>query len=103
MLLRTGPRSLALTGEAVAESLSKWTSVGIRLAEVPGDNSIADLPSSSALATRTVFRYRCVKRLLWRELAAIVSKASPNSRIDPNSLGLESLNLLQLYIDHQNM
>jgi hypothetical protein len=31
-----------------------------------------------------------------------MSKASPYSRINPNSLGLESLELLQLYMDHQN-
>ncbi len=32
----------------------------------------------------------------------IMSKVSPDSRIDPNSLGLESLELLQLCMDHQN-
>jgi hypothetical protein len=66
------------------------------------DDNNADLPSFSALADRTVFWYRGAERLLRRELAVIMSKASPNSRIDPNSLGLESLELLQLCMDHQN-
>ncbi len=78
------------------------TSVGIRLAEVPGDDDDADLPSFSALADRTVFWYRGAERLLQRELAAIMSKASPDSRINPNSLGLDSLELLQLCMGHQN-
>jgi hypothetical protein len=102
MLLLTSPRSLAFTGEAATALLLKSKSVGIRSAEVPGDDNNANLPSFSALATRTVFWYRSAKRLVQRELVAIMSKASPDSRIDPNSLGLESLELLQLYMDHQN-
>jgi hypothetical protein len=72
------------------------------LAEVPGDNDNANLPSFSALAARMVFWYRGAKRVLRQELAGIMSKASPKSRLDPSSLGLESLELLQLYMDHQN-
>ncbi len=104
MLLPTGPRSLAFTGEAAAAPLSMLTSIGIRLVEVSGDdnNDDANLPSFSVLVFRMVFLYRSAKRLLRRDLAAIMSKASPNSRIDPNSLSLESLELLQLYMDHQN-
>ncbi len=103
-LLPIGPRSLAFTGEAAAASLSMLISIGIRLVEVSGDdnNDDANLPSFSVLISRMVFLYRGAERLLRRDLAAIMSKASPNSRIDPNSLSLESLELLQLYMDHQN-
>jgi hypothetical protein len=101
-LLPTGPRSLAFTGGAAPASTSTSTSVGIRSAEAPGDDDDAVLPSFSALADRTVFWYRGAERLLRRELAAIMSKASPDSRIDPKSLGLESLELFQLCMDHQN-
>jgi hypothetical protein len=100
MLLPTSSRSLAFTGEVAPASTSTLTSVGIRSAEVPGDNNDADLPSFSALADRMVFWYCGAERLLRQELAAIMSKASPVSRIDPNSLGLESLELLQLCMDH---
>ncbi len=100
-LLPTSLRSLAFTGEAALVLMLSLTSVGIKSAEVLGDYN-ADLPSFSALADRTVFWYRGAKMLLRRELAPIMSKASPNSRIDPNSLGLESLELLQLCMDHQN-
>jgi hypothetical protein len=102
MLLPTGPRSSAFTVEAALASTSTLTSVGIRSAEVPGEDKNADLPSFSALANRTVFWYRGAERLLQWELAAIISKVSSNSRIDPNSLSLESLELLQLCMDHQN-
>jgi hypothetical protein len=73
------------------------------LAEDPGDDNNANPPSFSALAARTVIWYCGAKRLLQRELVAIMSKASPDSRLDPNSLGLRSLELLWLYMDHQNM
>jgi hypothetical protein len=65
------------------------TGNSIRLVEVPGDNDNADLPSFSAVAARTIFWYRGAERLLRWELAVIMSKASPGSRIDPISLGLE--------------
>ncbi len=57
MLLPTGPRSSAFTGEVapVSTSTLMLTSVGIRLAEVPGDDDNADLPSFSALTNRMVF------------------------------------------------
>jgi hypothetical protein len=102
-LLLTGPRSLAFTGEAAPALTAMLTSVGIRSAEVPSDNDDTNLPSFSALADRMVFWYRGNKRLLRQELAAIMSKASPDSRIYPNSLGLESLELLRLCMDHQNV
>jgi hypothetical protein len=101
-LLPTGPRSLAFTGEAAPASTSTSTSISIRLAEVPGDDNDADLPSFSALPDRAVFWYHSAERLLRRELAAIMSKASSDGRINPNSLGLESLELLQLCMDPQN-
>jgi hypothetical protein len=61
------------------------TSIGIRSAEVSGDDKDPNLPSFSALTARMVFWYRGAKRLLRQELAAIMSKASPDSRLDPNS------------------
>ncbi len=101
-LLPTSPRSLAFTGEVAPALTLTLMSVGIRLAEVPGDDNNAALPSFSAFSDRMVFWYHGIERLLRRELVAIMSKASPDSRIDPNSLGLESLELLQLCMDHQN-
>jgi hypothetical protein len=86
MLLPTGPRSLAFTGDAAAAALLKSMSVGIRLAEVSGDNNNANLPSFSALATRTVFWYRGAKRLLRRELAVIMSKAGLTAGLIPTPL-----------------
>ncbi len=81
----------------------KPTSIGFSLAEVLGDEDNANLPSFSALAARMLFWYRGIERLLQRECMAIMSKArSPDSRLDPNFLGMESLELLQLYMDHQN-
>jgi hypothetical protein len=77
-------------------------SIGIRLAEVPSGDDDVNLPSFSALAARMVFWYHSTERLLRQEHVAIMSKASPDSRLDPNSFGLESLELLQLYTDHQN-
>jgi hypothetical protein len=73
-------------GGAGAALLLKSTSIGIRLAEVPGDNNDANLPSFSALAARMVFWNRGTGRLLWQELVAIMSKASPDSRHDPTPL-----------------
>ncbi len=64
MLLLTGPRSLAFTGEAAAALSLKSMSISIRLVEVPGDDNHANLPSFSALAARTVFWYHGTKRLL---------------------------------------
>ena len=62
----------------------------------------ADPPSFSALAANTVFWYRGAERLLRRELASIMSRATPDGRLDPSSLGPESLELLRVYMDHQN-
>ena len=50
ILLLTGPRSSAFTGEAATASLLKSKSIGIRSVEVPGDDNNANLPSFSALA-----------------------------------------------------
>jgi hypothetical protein len=102
--LPAGPRSSASAGGPGAASSSKPTGVGGRSVEFPGDDDDddADPPSFSALAARTVFWYRGAERLLRRELAAIMSEAGPDGRLDPNSLGPESLELLRLYMDHQN-
>jgi hypothetical protein len=85
-LLPKGPRSSTFTGDAAAAALLKSMSVGIRLAEVSGDNKNADLPSFSALAARTVFWYRGAERLLRRELATIISKAGPTAGLIPTPL-----------------
>ena len=58
--------------------------------------------SFSALAAKTVFWYRGAEKLLKKELATIMSAANANGRIDPSELDEESLELLQLYMDHQS-
>mmetsp|Transcript_13009 Transcript_13009/g.21313 ORF Transcript_13009/g.21313 Transcript_13009/m.21313 type:complete len:468 (+) Transcript_13009:3-1406(+) len=58
--------------------------------------------SFSALAAKTVFWYRGAEKLLKKEMVKIMSTANANGRIDPNELDEESLELLQLYMDHQS-
>ena len=58
--------------------------------------------SFSALAAKTVFWYRGAEKLLKREMMKIMSTANANGRIDANELDEESLELLQLYMDHQS-
>jgi hypothetical protein len=60
------------------------------------------MSSFSALAAKTVFWYRGAQKLLKQELVKIMSTANVNGRIDPNDLDEESLELLQLYMDHQS-
>ena len=109
----SGLRSSASTGGASSSSSSSSTSsttsstsAGTRSVEDPGGGDDAeddaDPPSFSALAANTVFWYRGAERLLRRELASIMSRATPDGRLDPSSLGPESLELLRVYMDHQN-
>eukprot|EP00573_Skeletonema_grethae_P013512 CAMPEP_0201695040 /NCGR_PEP_ID=MMETSP0578-20130828/7108_1 /ASSEMBLY_ACC=CAM_ASM_000663 /TAXON_ID=267565 /ORGANISM="Skeletonema grethea, Strain CCMP 1804" /LENGTH=484 /DNA_ID=CAMNT_0048180815 /DNA_START=159 /DNA_END=1613 /DNA_ORIENTATION=+ len=58
--------------------------------------------SFSALAAKTVFWYRGAEKLLKQEMVKIMSTANTNGRIDPSELDEESLELLQLYMDHQS-
>ena len=58
--------------------------------------------SFSALAAKTVFWYRGAEKLLKKEMVKILSTANVNGRIDPSDLDEESLELLQLYMDHQS-
>ena len=58
--------------------------------------------SFSALAAKTVFWYRGAQKLLKNEITKIMSNVNANGRIDPNDLDEESLELLQLYMDHQS-
>ncbi|KAK1735895.1 DUF179 domain-containing protein [Skeletonema marinoi] len=58
--------------------------------------------SFSALAAKTVFWYRGAEKLLKKEILQIMSTANANGRIDPSDLDEESLELLQLYMDHQS-
>ncbi|KAL7524946.1 LOW QUALITY PROTEIN: hypothetical protein ACHAXR_002510, partial [Thalassiosira sp. AJA248-18] len=53
------------------------------------------------LAAKTVYWYRGAEKLLKRELVKITSNANANGRIDPNNLDADSLELLQIYMDHQ--
>jgi len=103
----SGLRSSASTGggAGAAASSSSSTSAASSSAEDPGgddDPDDADPPSFSALAARTVFWYRGAERLLRRELASIMSRASPDGRLDPSSLGPESLELLRVYMENQH-
>ena len=104
----SGLRSSASTGGASSSSSSSsssTTSAGTRSVEDPGGDDADDdddPPSFSALAANTVFWYRGAERLLRRELASIMSRATPDGRLDPSSLGPESLELLRVYMDHQN-
>mmetsp|Transcript_24944 Transcript_24944/g.49844 ORF Transcript_24944/g.49844 Transcript_24944/m.49844 type:complete len:487 (-) Transcript_24944:160-1620(-) len=58
--------------------------------------------SFSALAAKTVFWYRGAEKLLKKEILQIMATANANGRIDPSDLDEESLELLQLYMDHQS-
>ena len=58
--------------------------------------------SFSVLAAKTVFWYRGAEKLLKKEMMKIMSVANANGRIDPSDLDEESLELLQLYMDHQS-
>ncbi len=58
--------------------------------------------SFSALAAKTIFWYRGAEKLLKQEMVKIMSTANTNGRIDPSELDEESLELLQLYMDHQS-
>eukprot|EP01082_Thalassiosira_pseudonana_P014876 g13243.t1 g13243 contig8:240664-242395(+) len=57
--------------------------------------------SFSALAAKTVFWYRGAEKLLKRELGRITMGANENGKIEVDRLGGDSLELLQLYMDHQ--
>jgi hypothetical protein len=58
--------------------------------------------SFSVLAAKTVFWYRGAEKLLKKEMMKIMSVANANGRIDPSDLDEESMELLQLYMDHQS-
>ena len=75
--------------------------------------SLEDLPSTiidddesnssfSALAAKTIYWYRSAEKLLQHELLQIMSSADANGKINPRDLSSDSLELLQLYMDHQN-
>ena len=103
--------SASTGGAASASSVSTSKSSGIIERSI-GDSSASnnndddendDISSSfSASAAKTVFWYRNAEKLLKRELVTIMSSANPNGRINPGDLREESLELLQLYMDHQN-
>lgn len=102
----TSLKSSASTGGAASASVSSATSGII-------ERSIEDSPSSStdedddisssfsALAAQTAYWYRTAEKLLKRELVRIMSSADANGKIEANDLGEDSLELLQLYMDHQ--
>lgn len=92
----TSLRSSASTGGAASASVKTSTSSS-------GTISSDDLDSAfSPLAAKTVFWYRGAEKLLKRELVNIMSNADETGKIDANVLGEESMELLQLYMDHQN-
>ncbi|KAL3756258.1 hypothetical protein ACHAWU_007209 [Discostella pseudostelligera] len=73
--------------------------------------SIDDLPSTdeddtsspfSPLAAKTIYWYRTAEKLLQNELLRIMSSADANGKINPRDMSEDSLELLQLYMDHQN-
>jgi len=99
----TSLSSSASTGGAASASVTTSTNSGTVSRSVDdlasGDDS--DF-SFSPLAAKTVFWYRGAEKLLKRELVNIMSNADANGKIDADDLGEESLELLQLYVDHQN-
>jgi hypothetical protein len=73
--------------------------------------SIDDLPITdddssspfSPLAAKTIYYwYRTAENLLQNELLRIMSSADANGKINPRDMTEDSLELLQLYMDHQN-
>jgi len=57
--------------------------------------------SFSPLAAKTTYWYRGAEKLLKRELVQITSEADASGRLDPNALDASSVELLQLYMEHQ--
>jgi len=58
--------------------------------------------SFSPLAAKTTYWYRGAEKLLKSELVKIMSAANVNGKIAPEELDEESLEILQLYISHQD-
>ena len=58
--------------------------------------------SFSPLAAKTTYWYRGAEKLLKSELVKIMSTANVNGKIAPEELDEESLEILQLYISHQD-
>jgi len=95
--------SAASTGGAASASAPASSSAGI-IERSEEDSPISeddDDATFSALAANTVYWYRGAEKLLKNELLKITSSANSNGRIDADNLDSGSLELLQLYMDHQ--
>jgi len=68
----------------------------------PNDDDDDDNSTFSALAAKTAYWYRGAERLLKDELASIMANADADGRIDADGLPPRSLEVLKLYMDHQN-
>lgn len=98
------PSSLASspsTGGAAASTAAAGGTVRKSKEEAAGDDD-DDLSSFSALAATTTFWYRGAEKLLKQELVKIMSSASTKGQINADELGEDSLELLQMYMHHQN-
>ena len=100
-----------------SEDKDEWMNAVLPSSGSDGDStirrSLEDLPSTiidddesnssfSALAAKTIYWYRSAEKLLQHELLQIMSSADANGKINPRDLSSDSLELLQLYMDHQN-
>ncbi|KAL7532992.1 hypothetical protein ACHAWF_004306, partial [Thalassiosira exigua] len=90
------PKGAASTGGDAAAAAGAVA----RSSEDAADERDAD-STFSALAANTAIWYRSAERLLKQELAKITSNANSNGRINSDDLDEESLEILQLYVDHQ--
>lgn len=81
-------------------SLSPSASTG-GVASATSDESNSS-SSFSTLAAKTTYWYRGAEKLLKSELVKIMSAANVNGKIAPEELDEESLEILQLYISHQD-
>lgn len=95
----------ASTGGAAAASNSVDSMKGILERSfddsAPSDDTEDDSTSFSALSANTVYWYRGAEKLLKNELVKLAANANSNGRIDADDLDETSLELLQLYMDHQ--
>jgi hypothetical protein len=95
--------SASTGGAAAAATSSSSSSVKTTSNNNNSNDDDDDISTSfSIIAANTIYWYRGAERLLRQELAYIMSTANPDGRIDPTKLSPDNLDLLQLYMDHQN-
>lgn len=101
--------SSASTGGVASATNSKLSGIiegSIDSTQIKDEDEEDDESNSSSsfspLAAKTTYWYRGAEKLLKSELVKIMSTANVNGKIAPEELDEESLEILQLYISHQD-